>query len=287
MPTVRSWWCAQPEVPAGRSSTPPRQHFSFFTVLVAWGEEGTVRERPDQDRGDGDTSQEHVEYDYLEPHRFERVGASDDHAYHSTRQEDYPRCLRRVYEGDEGTLERGPQDGRYGLAARSSEGEGRLDLGPLFGHVVADARHRQARSVHGIPDHHAAEGNEVPGRGGYDPKREQEAQSRQSRYPNGNRRHEKGPRHILSPARRGPGGEGYHTSEEHHDRPDALQPEDEVDHVPYRGELHEGAYYGHADVLLQIQPLVETKDYRNGHEPECQKRRAQRLQIRHPRASPQ
>ena len=64
--------------------------------LVAWGEEGAVGERADQDRGDGDAPEEHVEDDDLEPHRFERVSAGDDHAYHRARQEDYSRGLGGV-----------------------------------------------------------------------------------------------------------------------------------------------------------------------------------------------
>ena len=81
--------------------------------------------------------------------------------------------LVAFYEGDEGALKRDPQDGRYGLAARGPEGEGGLDLGPLFGHIVADTGHRQAGGVHGVAYNHAAKWDQVPRSGRHDAEREQ------------------------------------------------------------------------------------------------------------------
>jgi hypothetical protein len=165
-----------------------------------------------------------------------------------------PVVLVAFYEGDEGALKRDPQDGRYGLAARGPEGEGGLDLGPLFGHIVADTGHRQAGGVHGVSDHHAAEGDQVARRRGYDPEREQQPQGRHGRHPNGDSRHEKYPRHVPGPTRRGPGGEEDHTGQQQHDHPEAVEPEDVIYDVPDRGELHKGADHGDTDVLLQAQP---------------------------------
>src|SRR4028118_1617398 len=55
-----------------------------------------------------------------------------------------------------------PSSRVWGLAAGRPEGEGGLDLEALFRHVVADAGHRQARGVHGVPYYHAAERDQVP-----------------------------------------------------------------------------------------------------------------------------
>src|SRR3712207_8501341 len=56
--------------------------------------------------------------------------------------------------------ERGSQDGRDGLAAGGSQGEGRLDLEPLLREIVLDPGQREARGVHGVPDHHPAQRSE-------------------------------------------------------------------------------------------------------------------------------
>ena len=158
--------------------------------------------------------------------------------------------------------------GRYGLAARGPEGEGGLDLEPLFDKVVADAGHRQASGVHGVPYHHAAERDQVPRRGRHYSEREQQHQRRHGGHPHGDGRDEEGVRHVRGPARRGPGGEEDHAGEEQHDCPEVLQAEDVVYDVANCGELHEGAYHGDGYVLLQVEPLVEAEDHRHGHEPQ-------------------
>ena len=86
--------------------------------LVSRGEEGAVGERSDHDRGYGDAAEEHIEDHYLEAHGLEWVSSGDDHADHRPWQEDDPRGLGGVYEGNEGALKRCPQDGCDGLAAR-------------------------------------------------------------------------------------------------------------------------------------------------------------------------
>ncbi len=88
------------------------------------------------------------------------------------------------------------------------------------------------------------------------------------------------------PARRGPRREEDHSRQQKRDRPYALQPEDEIYDVAYRGELHEGADDGDADLLLQVQPLVQAQYDRDRHEPERQQSGPHRLQPLHPRASP-
>src|SRR5918912_2347103 len=156
MPTAPSWSCgrlrarAAPSSEAATSSAGPR--FSALErrrlELVTGGEERSVGEQTDQDSCDGDAPKEHVEDHYLQPDGLERIGPGDDHADHRPRQEDYPGRLRGVYERDEGALERGPQNGRDGLAARGSESEGRLHLEPLLREIVPDPGEGEARGVH-------------------------------------------------------------------------------------------------------------------------------------------
>ena len=50
--------------------------------------------------------------------------------------------------------------------------------------------------------------------------------------------------------------------------PRLVEPEDVVYDVPYRGELHARADHGDADVLLEVQPLVEAEEDRDGDETE-------------------
>src|SRR3712207_8165008 len=57
---------------------------------------------------------------YLEANGLEGVGAGDDHAHHRAGKEDYAGSLRGVYEGDQGPLQRGSQDGRDGLDRKST-----------------------------------------------------------------------------------------------------------------------------------------------------------------------
>ena len=82
-----------------------------FSDLVARGKEEAVGERADQDSGYGGASQEHVEDDDLKSHGFQGVCAGDDHADHCAWQEDDPRGLRAVYQGDERALEGRLEDG--------------------------------------------------------------------------------------------------------------------------------------------------------------------------------
>src|SRR5215207_743471 len=100
-----------------------------FSDLVARGKEGAVGERADQDGGYGDASQEHVEDDDLKSHGFQGVCAGDDHADHCAWQEDDPRGLRGVYQGDEGALEGRLEDGGYGLAAGGPRARAASTLG--------------------------------------------------------------------------------------------------------------------------------------------------------------
>src|SRR5215210_2949346 len=88
--------------------------------LVARGEEGAVREQPDQDGRDGDAPEKHVEDHYLQPRSLQGVRPGDDHTDHRPRQEDDARRLRGVYERDHGAPERGLEDRRDGLAAGGS-----------------------------------------------------------------------------------------------------------------------------------------------------------------------
>src|SRR5215211_6547125 len=128
-----------------------------------------------------------------------------------------------------------------------------------------------------------------PGHGGpegsHHPEREQQTQRRNRRYPHGERNYPESPRNAPGPARRGPRREEDHSRQQERDHPYALEPEDEIYDVAYRGELQEGADHGDADLLLQIQPLVEAQYDRNRHEPERQQRGPYRVQPLHPRAS--
>src|SRR5215204_2795711 len=153
--------------------------------LVPGCKERAVRERADQDGGYGDAPQEHVEDDDLKPHGFQRVRAGDDHADHRARQEDDPGRLRGVYEGYEGALEGRLEDGGCGLAARCTEGQSGLDFGPLLSDVVPDASQSQAGGVHGVPDRHAPERDQVAHRRWYYTEREQQPERRHGRHPHG------------------------------------------------------------------------------------------------------
>src|ERR671921_743901 len=74
---------------------------------------------------------------------------------------------------------------------------------------------------------------------------------------------------------------GAHPRQEQHDRREALQPEDIVYRVPYGGELHKRTDHGDADVLLEVQPLVEAQSYGHGHKTQSEQCRAYRLQTFH------
>src|SRR3712207_8515269 len=144
---------------------------------------------------------------YLEANGLEGVGAGDDHAHHRAGKEDYAGSLRGVYEGDQGPLQRGSQDGRDGLAAGGAEGEGSLDFGPLLPYVVVQPGEGEARGVHGVPDDHAPKRDEVAGRGRHDLQDEQDTQGRHGGHAYRPGRHDERSGHAARPAGRRPGGE--------------------------------------------------------------------------------
>jgi hypothetical protein len=92
----------------------------------------------------------------------------------------------------EGRLE----DGRCGLAARCTEGGSGPDFGPLLSNVVPDAGQSQASGVHGVPDRHAPERDQVARRRWYHTEREQQPERRHHRHPHGECNHHESTRDI-------------------------------------------------------------------------------------------
>ena len=84
------------------------------------------------------------------------IGAGEQHADHRAGEEDQPRGLRGVDEGDHARAQAPANEGRGCLGGGRPKGQGRLELSGVREYLVAEPVERDGRRRHRVAHDHAA-----------------------------------------------------------------------------------------------------------------------------------
>uniref|UniRef100_A0A452XRD3 Uncharacterized protein n=1 Tax=Aegilops tauschii subsp. strangulata TaxID=200361 RepID=A0A452XRD3_AEGTS len=154
---------------------------------------------------------------------------------------------------------------------------------PLRLDVLVELLHGDAGDGHGVADHHAGDGDDVPRREGEHAEHHEQEHGDGRAGQDGHARDVPAARDLPGAAPRGVAGDGDHEEVGEQDPERAALGEDEVEHEADDRELQEGARDGVEHLRLHAQPLREAQRHRHGHHGG----RRQRLEHAHGEVPPE